>query len=178
MNPTDIQGWMTEVELAWLVAHARDAHNIVEIGSWRGRSTVALAAATPGHVWAVDTWAGAPGDDNTNERWYPDVGTAYDEFIANTRNLPVSAIRMSSHAARAVLGRTYGPVFDMIFIDGDHRYSAVHYDIMVWRELLRPGGLLCGHDYSHHCPGVVSAVNELMPPTTIIGPDSIWSARL
>lgn len=43
--------------------------------------------------------------------------------------------------------RTEGRLFDLIFVDGDHREAAVRSDLGYW-DLLRPGGLILFHDYS------------------------------
>lgn len=171
---------MSTAELMWLHAQGATRQKIIEVGSWKGRSTCALAAhgAT---VYAVDTWEGVPHDPATQENWYPEAAASpeavYREFIENTIGLKVDVFRMSSHAAAALLMVGYGPVFDMVFIDADHAYDAVRDDILNYRPLLKPGGLLCGHDYIPACSGVVQAVTELVPDATI-GPDSIWSVQL
>ncbi|CAD7940148.1 unnamed protein product [Amoebophrya sp. A25] len=36
--------------------------------------------------------------------------------------------------------------FDLIFIDGDHTYEGVSEDLAVWPNLVRPGGIVAGHD--------------------------------
>jgi predicted O-methyltransferase YrrM len=36
---------------------------------------------------------------------------------------------------------------DIVFIDGCHEYEAVYSDIVNWHPKIRPGGVLCGHDY-------------------------------
>ncbi|CAK9067916.1 Hypothetical protein SCF082_LOCUS34300 [Durusdinium trenchii] len=51
--------------------------------------------------------------------------------------------RMSSQEAAA---RFPPETFDVVFIDGDHSYSAVREDLRLWRPKIRPGGLLAGHD--------------------------------
>src|SRR5262245_25064238 len=53
-----ITGWMSEGELLWLAELAARSSTIVEIGSWRGRSTRALGDHIGEHVYAVDTWKG------------------------------------------------------------------------------------------------------------------------
>lgn len=175
-----IEGWMTPAELAWLYRRGIENRMIVEVGSWKGRSTYALAASGA-KVIAVDTWEGVPHDPATQRDYYAeaaaDSDAVYQEFLDNTRGLNVTAMRMSSHAAAALLMVEYGPVFDVVFIDADHAYDAVRDDILAYRPLLRPGGLLCGHDYERGCSGVIRAVDELLPGATI-GPDSIWSIRL
>jgi hypothetical protein len=42
---------------------------------------------------------------------------------------------------------------DFILIDGNHKIRYVNEDLR-WTRFLRPGGLLCIHDYSPRCPGV------------------------
>lgn len=169
---SEIQGWMTDAELAWLAEQGASAKRIVEVGSWKGRSTRALGAGGA-CIIAIDTWTGVPGDDETNSRFYSDGEQAYAEFLSNVAGLNVTPARTTSK---------YGPgylsgQFDLIFIDADHRYEAVRNDILAYRPFVRPGGLLCGHDYHNDCRGVVQAVDELFPDVTI-GPDTIWSVRV
>lgn len=174
-----IAGWMTELELEWLAEQGRAYRNIIEVGSWKGRSTVALASSGA-FVTAVDTWLGTPHDPRTQAQWYPEAlegpDVIFNQFKRNVHGLNVSALRLKSHSAAFILHVNHGPVFDMVFIDADHAYEAVHTDIIEYRKLLRPGGLLSGHDYHKGCSGVIRAVDELLPGATI-GPDSIWSIR-
>src|SRR5579872_1226425 len=58
-----INGWMLSTELEWLAEKAKRRKNIVEVGSWMGRSTRALADSTRGTVIAVDTWKGSDEDE-------------------------------------------------------------------------------------------------------------------
>lgn len=152
-----IQGWMDELELLWLADQASKCHKIAEIGSWKGRSTVALAESTPGLVFAIDTWQGSP--EHLPEDVGPD-GWLFQEFRRNTRGLPVVSMEMSSVQAANLLYRSGIRDFDMVFIDGAHDYENVHMDISAWSGLVRPGGTLCGHDFDW-C-GVKQAVTEVL----------------
>lgn len=49
---------------------------------------------------------------------------------------------------------------DFAFLDADHHYKNVLADINIWLPKIKPGGILCGHDYSGHFPGVKRAVTE------------------
>ena len=56
---------------------------------------------------------------------------------------------------------------DFVYIDGQHHYEAVRDDINAWLPKLKPGGLLCGHDYLDgfvdNCQfGVKKAVDEFV----------------
>jgi hypothetical protein len=37
--------------------------------------------------------------------------------------------------------------FDWVYLDGDHRYPAVRQELEICRTRVKPGGLICGHDY-------------------------------
>lgn len=171
---------MTELELEWLAEQGKAHRNIIEVGSWKGRSTVALASGGA-IVTAVDTWLGVPHDPVTQETWYPETlegpDVIFNQFLRNVDGLRVAPLRMPSANAAVALAASVGRFFDMVFIDADHRYEAVVADILAYRQLIRPGGLLAGHDYQARCPGVIQAVSELVPDAAI-GPDSIWSVRL
>jgi predicted O-methyltransferase YrrM len=173
-------GWMADDELIWLAEQAAWADSIIEVGSWKGRSTLALAANTPGHVWAVDHWQGTPGDAHLAEvdrLGGPDG--LYQAFCANLQPWlakgKVTVLRMN--APDAVSQFRPGSV-DLVFIDAGHVYADVKRDIETYRPLVKQGGILCGHDYA--CPshrGVQDAVDELFPTVNRAGL-SIWWVRL
>lgn len=52
------------------------------------------------------------------------------------------------------------PKVDFIFIDANHEYEFVKNDIELYWPKIKPGGFLCGHDYSGGHPGVTKAVDE------------------
>jgi len=56
-------------------------------------------------------------------------------------------------------------VLDFVFIDAMHTYEGVRRDL-IWCEKVRPGGLVCGHDYgSKRHVGVKQAVDEHIAAT-------------
>src|SRR5262245_4082456 len=100
--------------------------SVVEVGSWVGRTALALRA-TPGvhvKVYCVDTFAGTPDPDPTG-RWAAEAGgkeKVYDTFRHNVRaylHESIFPIRESSQAAAA--GWVQGAE-DLIFIDAEHTY--------------------------------------------------------
>lgn len=169
-----IDGFMEIAELDCLARLAVDREVIVEVGSWKGRSTKALACASPGIVYAVDHWDGAwgPGAD-------PEAGV-FEAFSTNLaeeiRSGKVVPIRASSADGARLLAER-GVVADMVFIDADHTYEAVKSDIEAFMPLLAEGGLLCGHDYETVWPGVIQAVNELGHPVRVDRHTTIWQVR-
>jgi hypothetical protein len=65
----------------------------------------------------------------------------------------------------------------MIFIDAIHTFDKAKADILHAINLMREGGLLCGHDYSGNWPGVINAVDDIFGPG-IQTHESIWWIKL
>lgn len=177
---SEIAGWMELPELEWLYDQALSRRFVVEIGSWKGRSTKALAAATPGCVYAVDTWAGSEGFDAGAYKSEIDrIGPEgiYQEFLKNLAPEiaagKVVPVRMTSGGAAAMFEKLLLR-FDMAFIDANHDVESVRQDIRLWKPLLAPGGLLSGHDYAPRNPGVMQAVDELIPEKKVMENGTIW----
>ena len=165
-------GFTSELDLAWLKEQALTHHAIVEIGCWIGRSTWALAH-TSGFVLCVDDWGNTEhGFMPTDIHNLPDGGL--QDFANNMADKmgKVIPLRLRSQEAAKLFPL---PCFDMIFIDGDHRYESVCEDIAQWSWLLKPNGLLCGHNYEDCWKAdVVRAVDELVPDRSLVEGTSIW----
>lgn len=56
---------------------------------------------------------------------------------------------------------------DFVFLDGDHRFDNVAFEIAFYASRLRPGGVLAGHDYTDI--DVKRAVNLMCPSAEITG---------
>ncbi len=63
---------------------------------------------------------------------------------------------------------------DFVFIDADHSEAAVTQDIAAWRDKVKPGGWLGGHDYNKKFPGVIRAVERAFYGRVEHWPGSIW----
>lgn len=161
-----IDGWMTPKELMWLADQAFRHREIVEIGSFIGRSTRALADNTPGRVTAIDDWKGPREFSASNKDWLAIFKQAMDGLIESGKVI----IKKMDHA-KAIKDEPKKK-YDMVFIDGDHSYEAVIRDIKGWRKRLLKGGLLAGHDYDF--PAVRKAVDELVPDAIIVQGTNIW----
>lgn len=169
-----VGGWMSPGELTWLAKMASESDKIVEFGSFHGRSTRALGdnIRENGKVWAVDPWNGDYPDesgsalDMVNTYVYPYFRANLLDLIHNGTVIPVRGYSYSFVLPFKV---------DMVFIDGDHRYNTVNRDIDTALHLLRPGGILAGHDYGHPLwTGVKKAVDERFDVDT---EESIWFTR-
>lgn len=180
-----IEGWMSEAELEWLAATAKSMKTVAEVGSWKGRSTVALLRSVPddGSVTCIDTWRGSWNEQDTTHREAADGSNAvFDRFVLNTERWAAKRQILRGKSVEVAHALAMGQVvvagvpdgrFDMVFIDGAHDYESVKADIEAW--LPRTRMLICGHDY--YMPGVNRAVTELLGvggKDIFIGADSIW----
>lgn len=151
-----IDGWMQPMHLEWLAQQAAIHESIIELGSWVGRSTRALCDNTRGHVWAVDMWEeGNP---------FPNAELAYTMFKENLKeHLESGRLTIlrgtTDNAFKIVFSMHTSPFFDMVFIDANHDYEYVKRDILNYRTVIRPSGIICGHDLNYD--GVAKAVTEI-----------------
>lgn len=179
-----IQGWMSRRELEWIAETASQHMIIVEVGCWKGRTTTAIAMHTPGVVYAVDHWEGTADDDGAmrNELALRGAIAAYSDFCANLlpemRCGKVIPVRSEcSQAITVIRDLLAHRKAGFVFIDGAHDYPSVRRDIIGFGGLLHSGGIIAGHDYAPRWPGVVRAVDELVPHRTLLPDTVIWYAR-
>jgi predicted O-methyltransferase YrrM len=170
-----VHGWMKRGELEWLRRKARGCRAVVEVGSWHGRSTLALAGSCPGTVYAVDHFRGSPGDRDQALAEADESGPAAREaFTKNLAgHLESGKVRLLEGDSRQVAQDFFcdGLRPDLVFLDGAHDYESVRADIRAWRPRVRAGGVLAGHDRDR--PGVRAAIDELCGGWKA-GPGSIW----
>lgn len=174
-----IQGWMELDELRWISKEASQNRIIVEIGCWKGRSTKALCS-TPGCVYAVDPWEPYGNEEDVKEFLERGWEGIYQDFLMNLqgeiKDGRVEVLRMRSTDAATLLAKKVSAI-DLVFIDGDHRYETVKAEIEMYLPLIKKGGLIAGHDYAPDCPGVIKAVDELLPGFELPC-RRIWAKRL
>ena len=168
LRACEVSGWMTSSELSWLESQAAGKELVIEIGSWRGRSSVALAAADK--LVCVDTFVDQRQETGTGADILPDFMAAIGDDSPK-----VTAIRgdVSDPDFVEALEHTCGGEADVVFIDASHDEASVRRDIATAKRLVKDGGIICGHDFSHSWPGVMTAVIELVPGFQRAG-ESIW----
>jgi predicted O-methyltransferase YrrM len=62
----------------------------------------------------------------------------------------------------------YAGTCDLVFVDACHDYEFVKSDSQAALNLLRPGGVILWHDYVPGWPGVVRALDELLPSYPLV----------
>lgn len=144
-----LEGLIFVEESAWLYRAARGRRRIVEIGSYRGKSCVllALGAGEEGRVVAIDPHVNTPHSGDRTVYSEADERAFRDAVARHGVSDRVVKLTMTSREARE---RYDGEPIDLLWIDGDHRYEGVSYDLSAWKGLVRVGGIVAAHDYTHH----------------------------
>lgn len=167
-----IYGWMSGPELQFLAYTAAKSNNILEIGSYQGRSTRAMADNSTAKITCVDPWDGK--SQIYNGRIHSNGSNEdYSRFWMNLYeyvNRNVIPVRKKFEQFET------SEKFDFIFIDAIHEYDALKADISRALPLLTDGGILAGHDYQKGWPGVIKCVDELFPRKQLV--DTIWSVEI
>ena len=190
--------------------------DVLEIGSWAGASAVTWAMAlreadASGTVTCVDPWLPYFDVEAEHDRHYRDMNdAARDGLIAqlfehNIRCAGVAdMIRQRRGYSQNVLPELPSGQFDIVYIDGSHRFEDVRFDIQQAKRLLRGGGTICGDDLerqssevsadelshsiaggrdyvyseasrSHYHPGVTGAVGREFESVGVW--DGFWAVR-
>lgn len=156
-----VEGHLSEAEagaLARLAAAVPRDAQIVEIGSYRGRSTIALAlgsrSGAGASVYAVDPHVEFTGP--LGGRFGPADRQAFYRNLADAGlgDLVALVALESVAAARA----WDAPRVGLLFVDGDHTAAAVRSDIEAWLPHLRHDAIVAFHDADF--PGVTETVGD------------------
>jgi predicted O-methyltransferase YrrM len=137
---------------------------IVNIGACFGTSAMALLEARPdSFIFSVD------------------ISVSYGEI----ENLKLAGLYSLNRVIRVLassqdVGLYWPHKVDMCYVDGDHSYDGVVQDIRVWRELVKPGGVLLFHDYGKDfLPHVKAAIDaEMIGYVPFIHEESMLGFRL
>lgn len=149
----DIRGWLSrrEAEFLYTIVYSRARHrkqlNVVEIGSFCGKSTISLAAAlkdagSSSKCYAIDWHQGSP-----EHREDLSFKSTKAEFLENINAFDleghvVPIFKLSSAALEDVPGE-----IDVLWIDGAHDYASVKSDYTLYCQgRLATGGIVLFHD--------------------------------
>lgn len=157
----DVDGFLTNREGEALYKLASICRNgvIVEIGSWKGKSTIWLGKgareAGAKTIYAIDHHVGS--QEHQGEG--PPVWT-FKEFENNIRKAGlddiVTPLVKTSVEARPLVK---DPI-DLLFIDGAHDYDSVKQDFRLWSPAVKNEGRVAFHDTPW--PGVGRVVSEVL----------------
>jgi predicted O-methyltransferase YrrM len=159
---------------------------ILEIGAWVGASALTWLDALDryaggnGEVWCCDLWE--PYLEVTPERAAQAAGVLPDSDVGLAMDVAAKAgvaqALFDYNVARAggtsrvvqlkgdsasILPGLASEQFDLVYIDGDHRFEAVRRDVAEARRLVRRGGVVCGDDLEFQLDEVDAAFARAQP---------------
>jgi predicted O-methyltransferase YrrM len=133
----DIEGWISDEEAALLYQLATRCTGrgvIVEIGSWKGKSTICLGKGTMQgqHVpiYAVD----------------PHLGGSFEEFQANIARAGIEELVTPIVEPSEQAAHHFDQPIELLFVDGSHYEEAVYLDYDLWVPKVIEGGIVAFHD--------------------------------
>ena len=133
----DVPGWLTDEEGEALYELARDCTGkgvIVEIGSWKGKSTVCLGlgsqagAAVP--VYAID----------------PHADYRFGDFKTNVERVGIAELVRPVPSLSQAAADGFDEPIELLFVDGSHEYELVLEDFEGWVPKVVDGGWVAFHD--------------------------------
>ena len=139
------QGWLTDAQASRLRARAATASGqIVEIGSFRGRSTTVLAGEAD--VVAIDPHAGS---DRGPQEIGAEAGRGNADYQAFHANLAAAGVADRVRHVRAFSADAHDAVegdIALLYVDGAHRFGPARDDLVGWGGRIAPGGTMLVHD--------------------------------
>jgi predicted O-methyltransferase YrrM len=147
----NIEGWLTDQEAFGLYSMAGKVKPngiIVEIGSWKGKSTFCLAKGLKnGKIFAIDPFnaEGEPGSIEIYEKTKGDK-PLIEQFSDAMKQLGVfEKINILNGYSKEFVN-TFKEI-DFLFIDGDHSIEGCDFDFLSYSPLIIKGGFIAFHDF-------------------------------
>jgi hypothetical protein len=151
-----IEGWFNFNSVYLDMVNRFNDAVFVEIGSWKGTSTVCMADKIKNSkknikFYAIDFFEPYIQEDGVL------LSTTFEEFLHNIEPFKdyIIPIKGDSHK---VYTQFEDHSIDFLFIDANHDYEPCKADLNLWYQKVKPGGVMAGHDYQFN--GVHKAVDE------------------
>jgi len=143
-----VEGSLYDREGQFLYSAAKNCKGrglIVEIGSWKGKSTIWLArgskAGNKVKICAIDPHTGCIEHRERNIKVW-----TFEEFRENIRNAKVDDIIVPMVKTSKEAAQDFKEPVEFVFVDGDHKYELVKLDFELWFPKLVKGGIMAFHD--------------------------------
>ncbi len=159
----NIEGFLTEREmkfLALLAACPTARGEILEIGSFKGKSTIILAKGasltSETNIVVVDPLTSPATTD-------PDLKgqeSSSGDFQTNLRNTGVEKCVEFHHKCSSELAKVWNRDISILWIDGDHTYAGTKSDFDMFSRFLSNGAIIAIHDVMHNFEGTIRVFLE------------------
>lgn len=143
-----VEGYLTYREGETLYNLAKNCKGngvIVEIGSWKGKSTIWIGNGSKNgnkvKIYAIDSHIGSSEHQKENEKTW-----TFEEFKKNIKNAKVDDIIIPLVKTSEDVAKNFDKPVEFIFIDGAHEYEFVKLDFDLWFPKVIDGGIMAFHD--------------------------------
>ena len=133
----DVPGWLTDEEGEALYELARGCTGkgvIVEIGSWKGKSTICLGRGSQAGesvpIYAID----------------PHADYRFGDFKANVDRAGITELVNPIASLSQPAADDFDEPIELLFVDGSHEYDLVLEDFEKWVPKVVDGGWVAFHD--------------------------------
>lgn len=132
--------------LAWQAPHLP----ILEIGSYKGKSTCYLASGAHNVVYALDMWDLRYQDyapSRTEQKRGFGNKSTFETFQEQVNSAGLQNRIVTVKGDSSQVGKIWSIPLGMLFIDGNHTYDMVKSDYVMFARHVVSGGYLAMHDY-------------------------------
>jgi MMP 1-O-methyltransferase len=133
----DVPGWLTDEEGEALYELAKECTGrgvIVEIGSWKGKSTICLGlgsrAGRGARIFAID----------------PHADYRFGDFKANVDRADIADLVTPVASLSQAAADDFDEPIELLFVDGSHEFDLVLEDFEKWVPKVVDGGWVAFHD--------------------------------
>lgn len=153
--------WTPSSRILMLQELKLEGKKCVEVGTYKGDFAKKILECDPKDLWLIDPWENQPLDiypsDYANaskeqfDKMYKDALKLFED------DRRVHILRdYSLDAAQKFMDES----LDFVYLDAVHTTESVLMDMTAWWSKVKPGGWLCGHDYTGIHQGVKVAVDH------------------
>lgn len=166
-----IEGWLLDDEIKFLQEQGKKGGLIVEIGAWKGKSTVALASSG-NKIVSIDHHVGSI----EHQRKEKNIWT-FPVFRENIKRFELEEIVIP------IVAKSENVDFindiDFLFIDGDHVEAGAMKDLIKWVPKVKDSGTVMMHDFYNKTPcGATSALTEYLKTSDFKLIDRVGSSAI